>query len=178
METRGWLYGLIIFLAQTCNPYYDASNDYSSRSPEVHITDIEEAIIEVAPPPPPTVAPSPSSEIFKIVEEMPRFPGCEDKGLAKRELKRCAEKEMLKFISENVKYPELARENGIQGRVILRFVVNKKGKVVNAKVLRELGNGCGREALRVVNMMPTWIAGKQRGENVAVYYTLPVSFKL
>ncbi|HFC01323.1 MAG TPA: energy transducer TonB [Phaeodactylibacter sp.] len=121
-------------------------------------------------------------KIFKVVEDMPRFPGCEGKGLGKAELKKCAEDEMLKFIYSNIKYPAVARENGIEGRAILRFMVDKDGSVRNIEVLRDPGGGTGKEAKRVVEKMNSmgqkWIPGKQRGKAVKVFYTLPVSFKL
>jgi protein TonB len=81
-----------------------------------------------------------------------------------------------------VKYPAIARENGIQGRVVVQFVVEKDGKITDANVVRDIGAGCGEEALRVVNSMngmnQRWTPGKQRGKPVRVQFTLPVSFKL
>jgi protein TonB len=81
-----------------------------------------------------------------------------------------------------VKYPAIARENGIQGRVVVQFVVEKDGKITDANVVRDIGAGCGEEALRVVNSMNSmnqrWTPGKQRGKPVRVQFTLPVSFKL
>ncbi|MFK7775451.1 MAG: energy transducer TonB [Saprospiraceae bacterium] len=195
MVNRGWLYGLIVFLAQTCNPYYSANDSRNQDRDEVvteegiYIPDeafeIDEAI-EVEPPrnrnrvmeEPPPPPPAPQEEIFKVVEEMPRFPGCEQKGIGRTELKKCSQDEMLKFVGENVKYPEIAKENGLEGRVIVQFVVGRSGKIKNAQVLRDIGGGCGKEAIRVVNSMPKWIPGKQRGRPVNVQYTLPVSFKL
>lgn len=122
------------------------------------------------------------TKVYKVVEEMPRFPGCEDKGLGRAELKKCAEDEMLKFIYSNIKYPAVARENGIEGRAILQFIVQKDGSIKDVKVLRDPGGGTGMEAERVIklmNDMPTkWIPGKQRGKPVRVQYALPVSFKL
>ena len=145
---------------------------------------VEEEPVEDEPEPEvEEVVEEPEEEkIFKVVEDMPRFPGCEGKGLGKDELKKCAEDEMLKFIYSNIKYPAVARENGIEGRAILQFVVEKDGSVQNVKVLREPGGGTGAEAQRVVNMMNSmgqkWTPGKQRGKPVKVQYTLPVSFKL
>ncbi len=135
---------------------------------EVEIEDVEDEVDE--------------EEIFKVVEDMPRFPGCEGKGLGKDELKKCAEDEMLKFIYKNIKYPAVARENGIEGKAVLQFTVERDGSVQDVRVVRDLSGGCGKEAERVVNMMNTmgkkWTPGKQRGKPVRVQYTLPVTFRL
>ena len=84
----------------------------------------------------------------------------------------------LKYITKNLQYPVIAQENGIQGKVILRFVVNAQGHVENVKVLRSLDPYCDKEAIRVVKSLPQWIPGKQNGRNVPVYYTCPIVFKL
>lgn len=99
-------------------------------------------------------------EPYMMVEQMPQFPG----GPA----------ELLKYIAKNLKYPVIAQENGIQGKVILRFVVNAQGHVENVKVLRSLDPYCDKEAIRVVKSLPQWIPGKQNGRNVPVYYTCPI----
>lgn len=101
---------------------------------------------------------------FDVVEQMPTFPG--------------GDSELLTFLSKNVKYPVSALENGIQGRVIVRFVVNKNGEVDRAEILRSLDSACDREALRVVKSMPKWIPGRQNGENVSVWFTLPINFRI
>ena len=147
---------------------------------EVEVEEVEEEEIVEEEPEVEEVEEEPEEEtIFKVVEDMPRFPGCEDKGLTdKNELKKCAEEQMLKFIYGNIKYPAIARENGIEGKAILQFVVEKDGSVTGIKVLREPGGGTGKEADRVVKMMPKWIPGRQRGQPVKVQYTLPVRFKL
>ena len=103
-------------------------------------------------------------EIFKIVEEMPSFPGGEAK--------------LMEYVAKNVKYPQIARETGIQGRVFVNFVVEPDGSVSNVSVLRGIGGGCDEEAMRVVKNMPKWKPGKQRGKPVRVQYMLPVNFKL
>jgi len=103
-------------------------------------------------------------EIFKIVEEMPSFPGGEAK--------------LMEFVAKNVKYPQIARETGIPGRVFVNFVVEPDGSVSNVSVLRGIGGGCDEEAMRVVKTMPKWKPGKQRGKPVRVQYMLPVNFKL
>jgi protein TonB len=103
-------------------------------------------------------------EIFKIVEEMPSFPGGEAK--------------LMEYVSKNIKYPQIARETGIQGRVFVNFVVEPDGSVSNVTVLRGIGGGCDEEAMRVVKNMPKWKPGKQRGKAVRVQYMLPVNFRL
>jgi TonB family protein len=103
-------------------------------------------------------------DIFTVVEEMPVFPG--------------GPEAMMKFISNNIQYPEKARKEGIQGRVYVNFIIEKDGSVSSAKVLRGIGGGCDEEALRVVEMMPDWTPGKQRGQAVRVSFNLPVKFLL
>ncbi|GAB4317698.1 MAG: energy transducer TonB [Bacteroidales bacterium] len=103
-------------------------------------------------------------QIFTVVESMPQFPG----GDAAR----------IKYLQENIVYPTLARESGIQGRVFVTFVVEKDGSVTDVKVLRGIGGGCDEEAVRVIENMPKWIPGKQRGKPVRVQYNMPILFKL
>ncbi len=115
---------------------------------------------------------------FKFVEEMPRFSGCEEDGLSKEEKKQCAEQMLYAFMSKNLNYPAMARENGIEGMAFIRFIVEKDGSISNAEIVRDPGAGCGKEALRVVKSMPNWLPGKQRGKPVRVQFNLPVRFKL
>lgn len=141
---------------------------------------VEAPVVEDAPPPPPPPPPPPEpkvEEIFKVVEDMPRFPGCEDES-NKDERKQCATQKMLEFIYKNIKYPAIARENGVEGTVVITFVVEKSGEITDARIVRDIGAQCGQEALRVVNDMPKWIPGKQRGRAVRVQFNLPVKFKL
>lgn len=140
---------------------------------------------EAAPPPPPPPPPPPEpevEEIFKIVEEMPRFPGCEELTASMEEKRQCANKKLLEFIYENIRYPAVARDNGIEGTVVVSFVVDQKGYIKDAQVVRDIGGGCGQEALRIVEMMNSmpnrWAPGKQRGRAVKVLFNLPVKFKL
>ncbi len=117
-------------------------------------------------------------EIFKVVEEMPRFPGCDNEPGDAKAKEQCAQKKMLEFIYKNIKYPAIARENGVEGTVVVTFVVEKDGSISDAKTLRDIGAQCGEEALRIVKMMPKWTPGKQRGNSVRVQFNLPVRFKL
>lgn len=104
------------------------------------------------------------NQIFLHVEEAPQFPG----GLPA----------FYKYIGENIKYPPLARESGIQGRVFIQFVVEKDGSITDVKVLKGIGYGCDEEALRVVKNSPNWSPGKQNGKAVRVQYNLPIVFQL
>ena len=104
------------------------------------------------------------TQIFTVVENDPEFPG----GM----------EALYKYLSENIKYPQLARENNITGRVYVTFVVERDGSIANPRVLRDIGGGCGAEAIRVVKAMPKWTPGKQRGKAVRVQFNLPVSFNL
>lgn len=102
-------------------------------------------------------------EIFEIVEVMPSFPGGEQK--------------LAQYIDKNIKYPQVAKEKGIQGRVFVDFIVEPDGSVSNVKAVRGIGGGCDEEAVRVIQSMPKWNPGKQRGNAVRVSYRLPVVFK-
>jgi len=104
------------------------------------------------------------SEIFTVVEESPQYPGGD-------ELR-------LKFLSENIKYPQAAREASVQGTVYITFVVEADGTITNIRVLRGIGKGCDEEALRVMKLMPKWLPGKQRGKPVRVQFNLPIKFSL
>lgn len=156
----------------------DANTEVDRPDP---VMETKEAI--PPPPPPPPLPPEPEvEEIFKVVEEMPRFPGCEDMAGTISEKKQCADKKMLEFLYEHLEYPPIARENNISGTVVIQFVVDKEGNISDARIAREIGATCGQEALRVVNLMnemPTkWIPGKQRGRPVKVLFSLPVRFIL
>jgi protein TonB len=103
-------------------------------------------------------------QIFNHVEVMPQFPG--------------GDAALLKWLGDNIQYPTIAQEQGIQGRVVLRFVVKPDGSVDDVQVVKNLDPSCDKEAVRVVKKMPKWIPGKQNGNPVYVYYSLPVVFKL
>ncbi|MBP5456127.1 MAG: energy transducer TonB [Paludibacteraceae bacterium] len=103
-------------------------------------------------------------EIFTIVEEKPSFPG--------------GDKALMEYLAKNIKYPTIAQEAGIKGRVTVSFVVNKDGKIVDVQVVRGVHESLDKEAVRVVQSMPAWKPGKQSGKPVRTKYTLPVMFKL
>ena len=121
-------------------------------------------IAVAAPPPPPAPKPEVSNKVFEVVEEMPHFPG----GAAA----------LQAFLSSNTKYPVVAQENGVQGRVIVSFVVERDGSITDVRVVRSVDPSLDREASRVVRSMPRWSPGKQNGSTVRVKYTVPVVFRL
>ena len=121
-------------------------------------------IAVAAPPPPPAPKPEVSNKVFEVVEEMPSFPG--------------GAVALNAFLSSNTKYPVVAQENGVQGRVIVGFVVERDGSISDVKVLRSVDPSLDREATRVVKSMPKWTPGKQNGSTVRVKYTVPVVFRL
>ncbi|MDD2381283.1 MAG: energy transducer TonB [Mariniphaga sp.] len=104
------------------------------------------------------------TQVFFIVEEMPEFPG--------------GEAALRQFIANAIKYPVIAQENGIQGRVYVQFVVNTDGSITDARIARGVDPSIDKEALRVVNTLPKWKPGKQRGKPVRVSYTVPINFVL
>jgi protein TonB len=104
------------------------------------------------------------AEIFTVVEESPSYPGGD---IAR-----------IKFLQQDINYPQMARESGIQGTVYVTFVVERDGRVTDVRVLRGIGGGCDEEAVRVMNAMPRWQPGKQRGKPVRVQFTMPIKFTL
>ena len=131
---------------------------------EVSTEETEQEVVIAAPVEAP-VEEEEEEVVFVVVESMPEFPG--------------GQQALFKYLSENVKYPVIAQENGIQGRVICQFVVNKDGSIVDVEVVRSGGDpSLDKEAIRVIKSMPKWKPGKQRGKAVRVKYTVPVNFKL
>lgn len=130
----------------------DAGDNANKQQEEVVITDVgTEEVVE-------------EEEIFVFVEEYPSYPG--------------GEEALYKYLGQNIQYPDVARDNNITGTVVIRFVVEKDGSITKAAIAREIGGGCGKEALRVVNSMPKWKPGKQSGKPVRTEFTLPVQFQL
>ena len=203
LEKRRGLYleiGLVVILAATLVAFevksYDSEEETAFQR-EV-IDEPEEVIIQTdvvePPPPPPPEVPEVTTlinvvddeqeiknveitqvkveeeeevaeePIFTVVESEPEFPG----GM----------EALYKYLAQNIKYPQLARENGITGKVYVTFVVEKDGSIANPRILRDIGGGCGAEAIRVVKAMPKWSPGKQRGKAVRVQFNLPVNFNL
>ena len=104
------------------------------------------------------------TKVFDVVEQMPQFPG--------------GPNALFEYLSKNIKYPVVAEENGIQGRVIVTFVVERDGSITDVKVAKSVDPSLDKEAMRVVKSMPHWIPGKQNGSAVRVKYTVPVTFRL
>ena len=121
-------------------------------------------IAVAAPPPPPAPKPEVSNKVFDVVEEMPSFPG--------------GQGALMQYLASNIKYPVVAQENGVQGRVIVSFVVERDGSISDVRVARSVDPSLDREAQRVVKSMPRWKPGKQNGSAVRVKYTVPVVFRL
>jgi TonB family protein len=123
----------------------------------------------------------PVNEVFKVVEQMPRFPGCENEA-SEHEKKDCSNRKMLDYIYSHLKYPAEAKDKIIEGNVVAQFTINKDGGISDINIIREIGGGCGQaviEMLQTMNDMPEkWVPGKQAGRNVNVLYTLPVKFKM
>ena len=125
------------------------------QSEFVEITDDVPVVVE---------EPEEEQQIFQVVENMPEFPG----GTAA----------LMQYLRKNIKYPTICQEQGIQGRVIVQFVVNKDGSICDAEVIKPVNPYLDKEALRVINGMPKWKPGEQRGKPVRVKFTVPVQFKL
>ncbi len=129
-----------------------------STEDQVEWVDLDEVdYIEVEPEPE-------EEEIFMVVEDAPEFPG----GI----------NALLEYLKKNIKYPAICRDNNIQGRVIVSFVVNKDGKIVDPEVVKGVNPSLDKEALRVISTMPNWKPGYQRGKPVRVKYSVPVNFRL
>ncbi len=124
--------------------------------PQIEIKDFEHVVVEEPQ--------QKEEEIFMVVEKMPEFPG--------------GQAELMKFLQKNIKYPSISQENGVQGRVIVQFVVNSDGSIVDPVVMKSVDPYLDKEALRVVKSMPKWTPGEQRGKPVRVKFTLPVQFRL
>jgi TonB family protein len=122
-----------------------------------------------------------TGKIYKVTQQMPLFPGCGDLGFYP-ERKRCAETKMIEFIYGNIEYPPEAIANGTEGMAVVSFIIERDGRVTSARIVRDPGDGCGAEAIRLVDMMAReeapWNAGVQNGEAVRMQFNLPVKFKL
>ena len=125
---------------------------------------VRSEITVAAPPPPPAPKPEVATKVFDVVEEMPSFPG--------------GNVALMSYLNGNTKYPVVAQENGVQGKVIISFVVERDGSISDVKVARSVDPSLDREAQRVVKSMPRWTPGKQNGQTVRVKYTVPVVFRL
>jgi TonB family protein len=141
--------GIPITYSEDCLEICDSDSDMAEEYEIIEVYEEEEENEE---------------SVFVIVEDMPEFPG--------------GSNALAKYLKENVKYPEEARKKGIQGRVFVNFVVDVDGKVVNVRIVRGVHPLLDAEALRVVNAMPKWEPGKQRGKPVRTAYTIPINFMI
>ena len=135
-----------------------------AQQPDPQRMDTTEVILEGCVVPEMGEVGNPEHEVYQIVDEMPEFPGGEEK--------------LIEFVSKNVEYPQEAKEKGVQGRVFVGFVIEKDGSVGNVTLLRGIGHGCDVEAVRVVKMLPKWKPGKHNCEFVRVSYQIHILFKL
>ena len=134
--------------------------DQGTDNLNVTKTHMDEVIVE----PKPVDDVKKPEEVFRSVEQMPQFPG--------------GDAALMKFLSSHINYPPMAAENGVQGKVIVQFVVDKTGKVGEVKVIRSLDKDLDHEAIRVCQALPKFTPGRQNGRPVSVWYTLPIQFKL
>lgn len=148
-------------LKETETAFGQKDNDKGTEDRNVTRTLKEEVVVEKKVEAPKETK---KEEIFRSVEQMPQFPG--------------GEAALMKYLSSHIQYPALAAENNIQGRVVVQFVVDKTGKVGEVKVVRSVDKDLDKEAVRVCKSLPKFTPGRQNGQAVSVWYTLPVSFKL
>ena len=169
--------GLVIALLVVLGAFeYKTYEKVAYNLGALNLDDLEEEIIpitkqEIKPPPPPPPPPEiieiieeDDDEFFMVVENMPQFPGG-DLGL-------------MKYIQKHVKYPAIAKEYNITGKVYISFIVDKSGKVTNVKIVRGVDKNLDAEAMRVVKSLPKYKPGKQRGKAVRVMFTIPINFQL
>jgi len=119
-------------------------------------------------------------DMVGIIEEMPRFPACEDQKLNNRELEECSKSALLKYIYDNLEYPDKAKKEGLEGRSIIQFQIDVDGSMKNVKLARGFDEECDEAALKIIQKMQSeykWVPGKQRGRLVKVQYTIPIQFK-
>ena len=158
---------LLVFPVIIVTLFVFSQNVYGQK---VTVTEVLPSPPPPPPPPPPafndlTSSPDKAEEIpFVVVEEMPMFPG--------------GDIELLKYISEHTNYPEIAKENNIQGRVIIRFCVTAQGGVSQVSILQGVDPDLDKEAMRVVNVLPAFKPGRQGGKAVPVWYMVPVTFAI
>lgn len=129
--------------------------------------------------------PSPGSDthldednVFIIAEVMPRFPGCEEQNLKDYALTSCANEKMYAFIAQHLVYPQEAKDNGIQGQVVARFVIGKDGSISDIKIIRSIGHGTEEAVIKVLEAMPKWMPAYHNGQPVAIAFTMPFKFSI
>ncbi|MBO7141472.1 MAG: energy transducer TonB [Prevotella sp.] len=133
--------------------------DYDQGSNEAeHVLKVNEKVVDEVPP---AVE---ETKVFDVVEQMPSFKG--------------GDAALMEWLNKNIKYPVVAEENGIQGRVVATFVVERDGSITDVKIVKSVDPSLDKEAVRVLKAMPKWIPGRQNGQPVRVKYTVPVTFRL
>jgi TonB family protein len=152
------------FRMQAGNVKSTGSNGWVETLNAVETSDAPVLDFQAPPPPPPKQEPKKIGSAYDHAEEMPNFPG--------------GDKTMMKFLFDNIQYPVVAQDSNIQGRVIVRFVVSVDGSITDVEVKQSLHPACDAEAIKMVKKMPKWTPGKIKGQPVAVYYTLPILFKM
>jgi len=147
-------------LKETETAFGQKDNERGTEDRNVTRTLKEEVVVEKPVEKPKEV----KEEVFRSVEQMPQFPG--------------GEAALMKYLQSHINYPPMAAENNVQGRVVVQFVVDKTGKVGEVKVVRSVDKDLDKEAVRVCKSLPKFTPGRQNGQAVSVWYTLPVTFKL
>ena len=147
-------------LKETETAFGQKDNEKGTEDRNVTRTLKEEVVVEKKEEKPKEV----KEEVFRSVEQMPQFPG--------------GEAALMKYLQSHINYPPMAAENNVQGKVVVQFVVDKTGKVGEVKVVRSVDKDLDREAVRVCKSLPKFTPGRQNGQAVSVWYTLPVTFKL
>ena len=147
-------------LKETETAFGQKDNEKGTEDRNVTRTLKEEVVVEKKEEKPKEV----KEEVFRSVEQMPQFPG--------------GEAALMKYLQSHIQYPAMAAENNVQGRVVVQFVVDKTGKVGEVKVVRSVDKDLDKEAVRVCKSLPKFTPGRQNGQAVSVWYTLPVTFKL
>ena len=165
-DDEAWVQNFFLHGDELSRRKYSNKNAYSIRCIKGNDSSSEEddGLIEIEFEEIPEEYIPEDREIFTIVEQMPEFPG--------------GQEALMNFLLENVKYPNEAIKQGIEGKVFLRFVVNYDGSISDIVILRDIGGGCGEEGVRLIKSMPIWAPGKQRGKLVNVYFTVPIIFSL
>ena len=113
---------------------------------------------------------------FAIIEDVPIYPGCE--GVAKEDRRKCFQKKIVKHVKDNFRYPAIAQDLGISGKVFMQFVIDKDGSIVDIKIARSPDDNLAKEAMRIISKLPKMTPGKQRGRAVRVPFSIPITFRL
>lgn len=138
-------------------------------------TIVDPAVYPVDEEAPPTA--TQQGDVFQYVEEMPSWKGCETEE-NRNEIDICSQKKFLQYVKENLRYPEMAKDANVTGTVYLKCVIEKDGSITGVKIMRGVIPALDKEAKRLVEEMPAWNPGRQRGKIVRVQYVLPIHFKL